>query len=243
LVVDDNYINRLLVIHLLQSRGFDVVEAASGYEALDKLRDEDIDAVLMDISMPDMDGFETTRLIRRSEPAYIRDVPVIAMTAHGFQEQVNNARDAGMNDYVVKPFKPDQLVRTILNQLGVDESEAKPKASPTRLYDLAFLEDYYNKDTAFIKHILTLYVKDTPLLLDEVTKAYRDKDWVQFKALVHKIKTNVLMLGIKEQDELFAASSAIDPKAPETARVDKVFDAFRDTVLKALAQIKEQELS
>jgi PAS domain S-box-containing protein len=240
LVVDDNYINRLLVIHLLQSRGFDVVEANSGYEALDKLRDEDIDAVLMDISMPDLDGFETTKLIRRSDQAYIRDVPVIAMTAHGFQEQINNAREAGMNDYVVKPFKPDQLVKTILQQLGGIE-ESKPL--PSRLYDLSFLEDYYNNDKTFIRHILELYVKETPRTLDELQESYDKKDWKQFKALVHKIKTNVLMLGIKGEDEFFAASSELDVNQADNSKVGISYEQFKKKVSKALTQLRSDELS
>jgi len=241
LVVDDNYINRLLVIHLLQSRGFDVVEAASGYEALDLLREEDIDAVLMDISMPDLDGFETTRLIRRSEESYIRDVPVIAMTAHGFQEQVNNAREAGMNDYVVKPFKPDGLVGVILKQLG---AVTTPAAKPTtRLYDLAFIEDYYNKDEKFIRHILGLYVKETPHTVHEIEQALEQKNWPQVKALVHKIKTNVLMLGIQGQEEFFKASSTLKPDQPDATALTALFQPFRDTVLNALEQIRADKLT
>ena len=248
LVVDDNYINRLLVIHLLQSRGFDVIEAAGGYEALDKLREEDVDAVLMDISMPDLDGFETTKLIRRSEHAFIRDVPVIAMTAHGFQEQVNNAREAGMNDYVVKPFKPDALVRTIMQQLGgVDEPPVEQKKSEApsakKLYDLAFLEDYYNNDRAFIKHILGLYVKETPPALEEMERAAQDKDWPKFKALAHKIKTNVLMLGVAGQDDFFKASSQLTPDSNNGLDALSLFGRFKATVSTAIDQIRKEQLS
>ena len=248
LVVDDNYINRLLVIHLLQSRGFEVVEAAGGYEALDKLREEDVDAVLMDISMPDLDGFEATKLIRRSEHAFIRDLPVIAMTAHGFQEQVNNAREAGMNDYVVKPFKPDALVRTILQQLGGAEEqrveEPKPKpAKQAKLYDLAFLEDYYNNDRAFIKHILGLYVKETPPALEEMERAANEKDWPKFKALTHKIKTNVLMLGIAGQDDFFKASSQLTPDRNDGDEVTPLFERFQAKVSSAIDQIRGEQLS
>jgi CheY-like chemotaxis protein len=239
LVVDDNYINRLLVIHLLQSKGFDVLEAASGYEALDILREEDIDIVLMDISMPDMDGFETTKIIRKSEPAYIRNVPVIAMTAHGFQEQIKDAREAGMNDYIVKPFKPDQLYKIILKQLNEGEQRhPEMKTAHEKLYDLAFLEDYYDHEESLINNILSLYLKDTPgsvLLMQE----FVDKqDWLNLKAQAHKIKTNMMMMGIRHLDEFFKESSALNPSEPRPEKVVDEFQRFKDIVGKAMEQIK-----
>lgn len=261
LVVDDNYINRLLVVHLLRAKGFEVLEAAGGYEALDVLHEEDVDLVLMDISMPDIDGFETTRIIRKSDTAYIRQIPVIAMTAHGFQDQIRNATDAGMNSYIVKPFKPEQLYKTIIEQLNIDEShtpdeaietadeklaqletEVKPSLkineSAARNYDLAFLEDYYDHEPTFINNILKLYVQDTPGMLKEMEQAMLDGDWKNFKALAHKIKTNIMMMGIKPVEDFFKTSSAMDVTIMEHPDMHLQFYSFKLTVLNALDQIK-----
>ncbi len=250
LVVDDNYINRLLVAHLLKSKGFEVLEASGGYEALDLLQEEDVDVVLMDISMPDIDGFETTRIIRRSEKAYIRKIPVIAMTAHGYQDQIKNAHEAGMNSYIVKPFKPEQLYTSILEQLNVTQAISQIQDFddvPTqtgsvieeKLYDLAFLEDYYNQEPEFINHILKLYIQDTPSMLQEMTTYVQEKNWKQFKALAHKIKTNTMMMGIKGVQEFFKASSAMNSDHEEHAEMHLAFNAFKHNMLQALEQIKQ----
>jgi hypothetical protein len=251
LVVDDNYINRLLVTHLLKAKGFEVLEAAGGYEALDVLQEEDVDVVLMDISMPDIDGFETTRIIRKSDKAFIRQVPVVAMTAHGFQDQIRNAREAGMNNYIVKPFKPDQLYTVILQELNqtsnnegtkenndYTEVDTVTEIKTSKNFDLAFLEDYYDHEPSFINNILKLYVQDTPAMLDEMAGAIAGKDWKQFKALAHKIKTNIMMMGIKPVDNFFKEASAIDSDNSEHPEMHVTFNRFRNTVLQALEQIK-----
>jgi len=252
LVVDDNYIYRLLVVHLLKAKGFDVLEASGGYEALDILQEEDIDLILMDISMPDIDGFETTRIIRKSDKAYIRQIPVIAMTAHGFQDQIRNAREAGMDNYIVKPFKPEQLYQLIIDQLEISQEPTNQEGhneqsdkinqqvhfTPKRNYNLTFLEDYYDHEPGFINNILKLYVQDTPEILQEMTDCITNNDWKQFKALAHKIKTNIMMMGIAPVDEFFKASSAMDPIDANQASIQVKFQVFKEIVTDALEQIK-----
>lgn len=108
LLVEDHEINRLLAEEMLRGAGFAVDTAANGAEALGKLEaGEGYDAVLMDLQMPVMDGFEATRAIRqRFSP---RQLPVIAMTAHALEEEIEKSRAVGMNDYLIKPIGADLL--------------------------------------------------------------------------------------------------------------------------------------
>jgi CheY-like chemotaxis protein len=173
------------------------------------------------------------------------------MTAHGFQDQIRNARDAGMDNYIVKPFKPEQLYQLIIDQLeitkGPSENEDKLDQSdkinqqihhtPKRNYNLAFLEDYYDHEPGFINNILKLYVQDTPEMLQEMTACISNNDWKQFKALAHKIKTNIMMMGIEPVDEFFKASSAMDPLDTGQASIRLMFQAFKQIVKDALEQI------
>jgi CheY-like chemotaxis protein len=103
LVVDDDDTNRLVVRLLMERRGHEIVEAASGQDALDTLSVEKIDLVFMDLSMPMMDGFETVRRFR-SITKNVRQIPIIALTAHTTQEDRRRCFEAGMNGLIAKPL-------------------------------------------------------------------------------------------------------------------------------------------
>lgn len=249
LLVDDNHINRLLVTHLLQQKGYTILEAGSGKEAIEKLKEEDIDIVLMDISMPDMDGLEATRIIRKMEPAYIRQIPVIAMTAHAFKEQIQEALDAGMNDYISKPFKPEEMFEKIEKLLNITVTPSATVAQPEptvtgeRLYNLTFLTQYYDNEEEFITSILSLYVKETPGSIEKIEDCLTRRDWQMLKSLVHKIKTNILMMGIKQAEPFVHEVAALKPENVNEQTLLKSFSIFKQTVLTAIEQIKRDKLN
>lgn len=117
LVVEDNGVNRHVVMKILERRGFSVDLAVHGEEALEQLRHRFYDAVLMDIQMPVMDGIQATRALRDgSAGERNRHVAVVALTANTQPADRQKCLDAGMNDYVAKPVKPDALV-SVLNRL------------------------------------------------------------------------------------------------------------------------------
>ena len=108
LLAEDNEINQEVAMELLTSvAGVAVTIAANGREALEHLRAADFDAVLMDIQMPEMDGYEATRQIR-ADPRW-QKLPIIAMTAHAMVQYRESCLQIGMNDFVGKPFDPDEL--------------------------------------------------------------------------------------------------------------------------------------
>jgi len=110
LVVDDNQINRILVNKVLQKWGTQVDFAENGQEAVNKITSNmNYDAVLMDVHMPIMDGLEATRIIRAKNEAYFQQLPIIALTASMLTSEVNKMSDAGMNDFILKPFDPKTL--------------------------------------------------------------------------------------------------------------------------------------
>ncbi len=246
LLVDDNYINRLLVTHLLQQKGYGIIEAENGKEAIEKLKEEDIDIVLMDISMPDMDGLEATKIIRGMEPAYIRQTPIIAMTAHAFQEQVQEALAAGMNDYISKPFKPEELYNKIEAQLNTTVSSPatiQTKATvEEKLYNLDFLNQYYDNEEEFITSILSLYVKETPGSVIKIEECLNRRDWAMLKSLVHKIKTNLLMMGIKKAEPFVHEVGNLKVENVNEQVLQQSFLSFKDTVLTAIKQIEKDKL-
>ncbi len=109
LIVDDAKFMRVRCARILTERGFDVVEAENGLQAIEKYKAEAPDAVLMDISMPEMDGLNALRAIREVDPA----ARVAMLTAMGQQNVVIEAIKAGAKDFIVKPFEPDRVLKSL----------------------------------------------------------------------------------------------------------------------------------
>ena len=116
MVVDDNQYNREIACELLRENGAHIIECASGSEAVDyiKYKKGIVDIILMDVFMPDMDGFEATRLIRQLEKDRWQDIPIVAMTANAFDEDRKKALEHGMNGHIAKPFDIDTFAETVL---------------------------------------------------------------------------------------------------------------------------------
>jgi signal transduction histidine kinase/ligand-binding sensor domain-containing protein/ActR/RegA family two-component response regulator len=121
LLAEDNVINQKLAVRLLENHGHEVVVAHNGKQALDYLEQSTFDLVLMDVQMPEMDGYRATSFIRRQEQNTLRHVPVIAMTAHAMKGDRERCLEAGMDGYVAKPINSAilfQTIRTVLLELN-----------------------------------------------------------------------------------------------------------------------------
>ncbi len=119
LVVDDQFVNRIIVKEMLKKYEVDITEAGDGDAAVETVMNEDhFDIILMDVMMPSVDGFEATRQIRALEDNARSSVPVIAMTSDVTDEDLSAAAAAGMNDHVTKPVDGDVLVEKIVYYLA-----------------------------------------------------------------------------------------------------------------------------
>ncbi|WP_214072073.1 PAS domain S-box protein [Mucilaginibacter sp. dw_454] len=109
LVVDDNQINRLLINKILTKWGATIDFAENGLQAVNKIESQKYDVILMDIHMPEMGGLEATQIIRNKPEPYFKNLPIIALTASMLTSQMGDIGNAGMNDYILKPFEPKIL--------------------------------------------------------------------------------------------------------------------------------------
>ncbi len=116
LLVEDNAMNRDMLRRRLERKGFEIVTAVDGGEAIEKSSTESPDLILMDLSLPGIDGWEATRRIKSSDAT--RAIPVIALTAHAMSGERERAMEAGCNDYDTKPIDLPRLVGKILSLLG-----------------------------------------------------------------------------------------------------------------------------
>jgi CheY-like chemotaxis protein len=122
LLAEDNAVNQTLAIRLLEKRGYTVVVARTGKEGLAAWTREPFDLILMDVQMPEMDGFEATAAIREAERLKGGHTPIIAMTAHAMTGDRQRCIDAGMDGYISKPIQPQILYEAIANACPLDHS-------------------------------------------------------------------------------------------------------------------------
>lgn len=125
LVAEDNVVNQMVIKSMLEKLGCDSIIASNGREAVDLYGTMKFDVVLMDISMPEMDGVEATAHIRKLQQMSGRTTPIIGVTAHALAEDRQRCLDAGMDDYLPKPVKPDALRRVLERWSAIDGSPAR----------------------------------------------------------------------------------------------------------------------
>ena len=140
LLAEDNAINQKLAVVLLQKAGYSVDAVETGAQALEKVKGNQYNAVLMDVQMPDMDGLEATQLIREFEKSTGNHIPIIAMTAHAMQGDRERCLEAGMDDYVTKPLQPKVLFSALDRWAQVFES---PQVA------IETIEDYSSQESTF----------------------------------------------------------------------------------------------
>jgi len=118
LLAEDNLINQKVAVRILEKMGYSVVPVLNGREAIESLAVNEYDLILMDVQMPEMDGFEATKKIRQDEAKAGSHIPIIAMTAHAMKGDRERCLAAGMDDYVSKPIQRDDLEKALKRQLG-----------------------------------------------------------------------------------------------------------------------------
>lgn len=124
LIVEDNPINQLLVIKVLENQGYDITVAGNGRIALEEFDKQSFDVILMDLQMPELDGYETTRIIRKMSGEK-GEIPIVAMTAHTIKGELEKCVSIGMNDYISKPFNASELYQKIETIM----EKARPKVA------------------------------------------------------------------------------------------------------------------
>ncbi|MDD5242014.1 MAG: ATP-binding protein [Sulfuricella sp.] len=212
LLVEDNPFNQQVTQELLEDVGALVVIANNGIEALDLLRQEPFDCVLMDLQMPEMDGFEATRLIRAD--AALSGKPVIAMTANATSEDRAQCFEVGMNDFIAKPVLPALLYATLAKwlpgrypeiaaPLGAAPSSPAADASDMgtglagdpEIIDLSVLARMVNNNPAKVRKFAFKFLESAQRGMAEIEAALERQDLAALAALGHRIKSSARTVG------------------------------------------------
>jgi len=228
LVVEDMALNQLLMKTLLDDFGFERDIADNGKIAIEKLETKEYDIILMDLQMPEMNGFEATEYIRNTLKL---DIPIIALTADVTTVDLAKCKAVGMNDYIAKPVDERLLFSKILSHvkkpmqnLSVQKAIIKEEKKQ-RCIDLAYLEHRTKADPTLMMEMIQLYLQQTPPLIKEMRKSFDDKDWKTLYGAVHKMIPSFNIVGINQDFENMAK------KIQEFASTQKQPEEIHDMVL------------
>jgi len=191
LLAEDNVVNQLYAVRILGKHGHEVIPVGNGREALESLQREQFDLVLMDVQMPEMDGLEATAAIRDREKAGQPAVPIVAMTAYAMRGDRERCLDAGMDDYVTKPVKADELLEAIDRVTAAAGPRAvaeKPSAESEGVVDEEGLISRLGGDTELLSELVTLFADDVPARLDELKSAVAARDVTEIQKHAHTLK-------------------------------------------------------
>lgn len=229
LVVEDMALNQLLMNTVLDDFGFERDIAANGKIAIEKLQSKHYDIVLMDLQMPEMNGFEATEFIRNQLHS---NIPIIALTADVTTVDLEKCKLAGMNDYIAKPIDERLLYTKIVGlvikpklNIITEELEANPKNKP-KYTDLEYLIQRTKNNSGMIMEMISAYLEQTPPLIRAMKKSLYEKDWEALHAAVHKMIPSFSIMGMSSDFEVMAK------KIQEYAQSQKQFDAIEDLVQK-----------
>jgi len=194
LLAEDEEINRVLAVELIRSQGWRVTTAENGWQVLDALKEDSFHVILMDIQMPEMDGFEAVTLIRKMEKQSGEHIPVIALTAHAMTIDRQKCLDVGMDGYVSKPIDMKILKREIEQVLGIDLAMKTVSLTPKKRgmdfidYD-AFLYDSCNGKVELARKLLRhLLQVSGPQWLEEAEAAVKAGDETRLRKVCHSLK-------------------------------------------------------
>ena len=207
LVVEDIALNQLLMRTLLDDFGFECDIASNGKLAIEKLKTKSYDIILMDLQMPEMNGFEATEYIRDNMDS---EIPIIALTADVTTVDLAKCKAVGMNDYIAKPVDERLLYSKIVGfvkktvQLNDPEKIKNTKDIKVKYTDLDYLSRRTKSNPALMMEMISLYLEQTPVLISNMKKGLHEKDWDRLYKAVHKMIPSFLIMGISSDFENMA---------------------------------------
>lgn len=253
LLVEDNMINQRVAVHELSKWKANVDVANNANEAFEKLhlpqaQGKKYDLILMDISMPGMDGLEATRKIRKEFPDPINKTPIVAMTASALAGEKEKCFDAGMNDYLSKPFDPVVLYTKLLkwsqaeNTSVIETSNLKTakNTGKNKTTDLSSLLENASGDIIYIKEMIEIYLQSMPEYLSELNFSFKQKNLQEVKKQAHKMKTPAAYFGASELSDLLYRVEIYTSQNASTSLFAATVQRINDLCLETFKELEEE---
>ena len=212
LVAEDTPFNQKLVVGLLERDGHQVQVVRTGKEACEAVASTDFDLVLMDVQMPEMDGYEATAAIRKSEWQTGRHLPILAMTAHAMKRDRERCFESGMDGYLAKPARAGQLLSAmdavlrgaeiLPNEVLLSSGDRGPQYQ--RRVDIDWTEaiDSLDGHEELLRDLVDVYVREYPGMMAAVRDAVTTHDAKSLQITAHALKSSLRLFGIQDAFDL-----------------------------------------
>ena len=249
LVVEDIPLNQLLMKTLLDDFGFERDIAENGKIAIEKLKDKEYDVILMDLQMPEMNGFETTEYIRNTLKSKI---PIIALTADVTTVDLAKCKAVGMNDYLAKPVD-DRLLyskiigllkKTIPSAINIERvKEEEVIVKKVKCINLTYLKQRTKSNPVLMEEMIKLYLTQTPAIIKTIKESLANQNWHLVSAAAHKMIPSFAIVGISQDFENIAKQIQEITTAPENIEEIKALVQQLEEVCEQACSELEEELN
>lgn len=248
LVVEDVELNQYLARHIMESWGCVVEIAENGSLAVEKVKKNEYDLVLMDIQMPVMDGMEATRQIRGMADVLKSAVPIVALTANAMKSECDTYLELGMNDCMAKPFEEPMLFKTVYKNIkkginmdnAIETVESKTAMTGVKLYDLSMVEAISGGDETFTKRMLQLFLDTVPVTLADIRNASNKGEWITLSKHAHKLKSTIDSMNIDSLKNDIRAIESKGKTGDETEKIKLLVVKVLDVMQKVIEQVKKE---
>jgi PAS domain S-box-containing protein len=236
LLAEDNPINVKLVLSLFEDYGIraDVVE--NGKEAVEMIKNNLYDLVLMDMEMPEMNGYEATKIIRGDLK---NKVPIIAMTAHAMAGEREKCFKLGMHDYISKPINANSLFEKIYN---ATEFVKEWNKSAKKVINLEYLSNIMSGKKDLIRETIEIFVKQAGEDLPVINQAIDKIDYLTVKRFAHRMKSTITMMGINSLSPVLEEMETLGNEKKNMERIKELNEKLNATYTQALEEIKIEKL-
>ena len=248
LVVDDDSVNRLLGQTILKDFGFEVDMAAGGNEAIRKIEKHHYDVVLLDIHMPGVSGIDVAWFLRESKKN--RKTKIMAVTAAFLKEDIDKYKVAGIDDYLIKPFREVKLYRKLCKLLGFEAPEYEktgdepagdqPINQQDQLYDLTELKSMAKNDPVFINEMLETFAKNLEEGIEELNKSAANKNWKKVGDIAHKLRPSLIHLKVHELVPVIEKLEYITLHEPDLSMVPETIKSVNLLAFPLIDSLKKE---
>jgi len=242
LLVDDNYLNLKLASTMLNNLGCEVTVTHNGQEAINELVKNHFDLVFMDVQMPVLDGYETTKRIRKKLKL---DIPIIGLSANVYKEDIDLCYESGMDDYLSRPYTIKSFHEKVFKWAPYKLNKKKDKeeefldAPATRLTHLTFLEQVFLGDKEKVVETVKDFMYHNEKMIATLGQAIVQKDFAKIGTVAHNIRSSLQTVGLDSLYEVLSDMESISKGNKNVTLLEKYFQGVKEITQKAYKELEE----